>query len=131
MDQLIRDVGEGWHVITSKTVVRSGWIAAAQLETIVVEQIKVLLQSPEIIVATWRAARKTLTGLTERDVAQELGRFDGLWSELFPAEQARIVQLLVQRIDISEAGADIALKVEGLSTVLQDLRSTTHRQHAA
>jgi hypothetical protein len=32
MGQLIRDVGEGWHVITSKTVVRSGWIAAAQLE---------------------------------------------------------------------------------------------------
>jgi DNA invertase Pin-like site-specific DNA recombinase len=133
-----RKGGKLYRYYVSTDLLRSGAraspikrIAAAQLETIVVEQIKVLLQSPEIIVATWRAARKTLTGLTERDVAQELGRFDGLWSELFPAEQARIVQLLVQRIDISEAGADIALKVEGLSTVLQDLRSTTHRQHAA
>ena len=102
-----------------------------RLETVVVEQIKVLLRSPEIVVAAWRAARKTLAGLTERDVAQALRRFEDLWGELFPAEQARIVQLLVQRVDVSETGADITLKVEGLSVILHDLRSTTHRQHAA
>ena len=94
-------------------------------------QIKVLLQSPEIIVASWRAARKTLTGLTEREVAQELGCFDDLWGELFPAEQARIIQLLVQRVNVSETGADITLRVEGLSTILQDLRSNTHQHDAA
>ena len=97
-------------------------ISAAQLDIVVIEQIKILLRSPEIIAATWRAARKTLAGLTERDVAQELRRFDGLWGELFPAEQARIVQLLVQRIDVSETGADVTLKVAGLSSVFDDLR---------
>ena len=106
-------------------------IAAAQIESVVVEQIKVLLRSPEIVVAAWRAARRTLAGLSERDVAQALHRFEDLWGELFPAEQARIVQLLVQRVDVSETGADITLKVEGLSVILHDLRSTTHRQHAA
>jgi hypothetical protein len=106
-------------------------ITAAQLEAVVVEQVKVLLQSPEIIVATWRAARKSFEGLTERQVADELRRFDELWAELFPAEQARIVQLLVQRVDVSETGADITLKVEGLSTILHDLRSTPHRRDAA
>jgi site-specific DNA recombinase len=105
-------------------------IGAAQLEAVVIAQIKTMLQSPEIIVATWRAARKTMPGLTERQVADELRRFDELWAELFPAEQARIVQLLVQRIDISEAGADITLNVEGLSSVMQDLRSATERRDA-
>ena len=78
---------------------------AEQIESAVVAQIKVMLQSPEIIVAAWRVARKTIKGLTERQVAENLRRFDKLWSELFPAEQARIVQLLVERIEISEAGA--------------------------
>jgi DNA invertase Pin-like site-specific DNA recombinase len=106
-------------------------IAAAQLESVVVEQIKVLLRSPEIIVATWRVARKSIAGLTEREVAEELRRFDDLWNELFPAEQARIVQLLVQRVDVSENGADITLKVQGLSSVLHDLRAATDRRDAA
>jgi site-specific DNA recombinase len=33
-----------------------------------------------------------------------LTRFDPLWNELFPAEQARIVQSVVERLDIT-AGA--------------------------
>jgi site-specific DNA recombinase len=89
-------------------------VPAAQIEDVVVSQIRTLVQSPEIIVATWRAARLTMKGLTERQVRDELQRFDELWSELFPAEQARLVQLLVERVDISEKGADITLRVEGL-----------------
>ncbi len=102
-------------------------IAAAQIEAVVIAQIRAMLQSPEIIVATWRAARRTIKELTERQVADELHRFDDLWSELFPAEQARIVQLLVERVDLSEKGADITLKIEGLTSVMQDLRAATSR----
>jgi DNA invertase Pin-like site-specific DNA recombinase len=133
-----RKGGKLYRYYVSTDILRSGAraspikrITAAQLETIVIEQIKVILQSPEIIVASWRAARKTLVGLTEREVAQELHRFDGLWSELFPAEQAKLIQLLVHRVDISEAGADVTLKVEGLSTIFQDLQSATKRRDAA
>ena len=96
---------------------------AAQIEDAVMAQIRSMVQAPEIIVATWRAARKTLKGLTERDVRDELNRFDEIWSELFPAEQARIVQLLVDRVDISETGADITLRVEGFTSLMEDLRA--------
>ena len=133
-----RKGGKLYRYYVSTDVLRTGAraspikrIAAAQLETVVIAQIKVLLQSPEIIVATWRAARKSIEGLTERQVADELRRFGNLWVELFPAEQTRIVQLLVQRVDISETGADITLRVEGLSTILQDLRSTSDRREDA
>ena len=97
-------------------------IPANQIEDAVVTQIKKLVQSPEIVVATWRAARKTTPGLTERKVRDALFQFDELWDELFPAEQARIVQLLVERVDISESGADLTLRTGGLSTLLQSLR---------
>jgi hypothetical protein len=55
-------------------------------------------------------------------------RFDALWSELFPVEQARIVQLLVARVDLSEKGADITLRTEGLTSLIQDLRAVSEQK---
>jgi DNA invertase Pin-like site-specific DNA recombinase len=106
-------------------------IAAAEIEAVVIIQLRAMLRSPEIIVATWRATRKTAPTITEAQVADELRRFDNLWSELFPAEQARIVQLLVERIDLSESGADITLKVDGLASVVKDLCVNGPRAKAA
>jgi hypothetical protein len=106
-------------------------VPAGQIEDAVVSQIRTLVQSPEIVVATWRAARQAHKGVTERQVRDDLQRFDDLWSELFPAEQARLVQLLVERVDISPKGADITLRVEGLTTVLNDLRKDAQHQRNA
>jgi DNA invertase Pin-like site-specific DNA recombinase len=96
-------------------------IPAAEIEAAVVGQIKLLVRSPEIVVATWRAARPTIKGLTERQVWEHLHGFTDLWAELFPAEQARIVQLLVVRIEVGPTGADITLRTDGLGLLMQDL----------
>ena len=53
-----------------------------------------------------------------------LQRLDPLWDELFPAEQARIVKLLVERVDVSPDGADIRLRTEGLTNLFADLRDS-------
>ena len=50
-----------------------------------------------------------------------LDRLDSLWDELFPAEQARIVQLLVQRIDLKPDGLELRLRTQGLGQVVQEL----------
>ena len=52
---------------------------------------------------------------------EALQRLDPLWDELFPAEQARIVQLLVERVDVSPDGVDIRLRTEGLSNLTAEL----------
>jgi site-specific DNA recombinase len=44
--------------------------------------------------------------------------------ELFPAEQARIVQLLAERVDVRPDGIDIALRTNGLASLLQNLRGS-------
>ncbi len=41
-------------------------------------QIKAMVQAPEIIVATWREARRTIKTLTERQVREELQNFEDL-----------------------------------------------------
>jgi hypothetical protein len=96
-------------------------IPAGEIEKAVINQLRILLRSPEIIVRTWRAARQSLDGLSEADVREALERLDPLWDELFPAEQARIVQLLVERVDIGTKGADIRLLTKGLTSLVADL----------
>src|SRR4051812_30512120 len=88
-------------------------IPAAEIERAVVDQLRLLLHSPEIIVATWRAAQESAADITESDVREALERFDPLWDELFPSEQTRLVQLLVERIDVGPDGAKIRLRTEG------------------
>jgi site-specific DNA recombinase len=98
-------------------------IPAAEIESAVVDQLRSLLRAPEIIVRTWRAARQSTGDIKEADVREALERLDPLWDELFPAEQARIVQLLVERVDISTDGADIRLRTEGLTNLVTELRA--------
>jgi site-specific DNA recombinase len=97
-------------------------VPAAEIESAVVDQLRGLLRTPEIIVGTWRAA-KSMGDISEAEVHEALHRLDPLWDELFPAEQARIVQLLVERVDVSLNGADIRLRTEGLTNLVADLRS--------
>jgi len=44
-----------------------------------------------------------------------------VWDELFPAEKARIVRLLVEHVEVGPAGADIRLRVAGLAGLVRDL----------
>jgi hypothetical protein len=60
-----------------------------------------------------------------------LDRLDLLWDELFPAEQARIVRSPVERVEVGPAGADIQLRVEGLSGLVRDLGASPSMLHAA
>ena len=98
-----------------------GRVPAAEIEAAVVDQLRGLLRSPEIIVATWRAARPQIDGLSEAEVREALEGLDPLWDELFPAEQARIVQLLVARVDVGVARLKVRLRVQGLARMVQDL----------
>ena len=50
-----------------------------------------------------------------------LGRLDPLWDELFPAEQARIVRLLVEQVEVGPVGADVRLRVAGLASLVRDI----------
>jgi hypothetical protein len=96
-------------------------LPAAEIEGAVIDQIRALLRQPEIVVGTWRAARTEAPDLTEEEVREALARLEPLWDELFLAEQARIVRLLVERVHISPTGADIQLRVEGLTSLAHDL----------
>ena len=89
-----------------------------------------MFRQPEIIIGAWKAAKAKNSGITEADARAALQQLDPLWDELFPAEQARILQLLVERIDIGAEGLDIRLRIDGLTSLAIEL-ITAEREKAA
>lgn len=103
-------------------------VSATEIETAVVDQLRTILRSPEIVVRTWRKANADGRSVTERDVTRALQRVDPIWNELFPAEQARVIQLLVGRVDVQPDGVRIALRTNGLGSVVDALREVSERK---
>jgi hypothetical protein len=123
-----RKKGKLYRYYVSQTVLQGGAndahhmrLPAGEIEGIVMAQVRGLLREPEIVVGTWRAAQEQVPDLTEDEVREALARLDPLWDELFPGEQERIVRLLVERVDITDAGAQIRLNLEGLAGLARDM----------
>ena len=71
--------------------------------------------------ATWRAAQPGGEGLAEDEVREALAVLDVLWRELFPAEQARIIQLLIERVDIGTEGLKLRFRDKGLAQMVTEV----------
>ena len=59
--------------------------------------------------------------IEESQVADALRQLDPLWDELFPAEQARIVQLLIERVVLNEDGIQVRFRPDGLNALATEL----------
>jgi site-specific DNA recombinase len=76
---------------------------------------------PEIIIGTGRAAKAEQDDVTEAKAREALLQLDPLWDELFPAEQARIVQLLVERVDVRTHGVEVRLRPNGFAGLVREV----------
>ena len=81
-----------------------GQVPAGEIEAAVIDQLRAVFRQPEIVAGTWKAARAQDGDITEAAARAALQQIDPLWDELFPAEQARIVALLIERADIGTRG---------------------------
>ena len=100
---------------------------AAEIEDAIVAQVR-----PEIVARTFAAANPEGESLVqEREVVASLSAFAPLWDELFPAEQARIVRLLIERVDVAPDHIAVRLQVNGLQTLVEQLRTPDAKAHAA
>jgi site-specific DNA recombinase len=97
-------------------------VPAGEVEAAVINQIRALLRAPEVVVRVWRAVQRDGEAIDEREVIEALQRLAPRWDQLFPAEQARILQLLVARIVVRLDGLEISLRVEGIGSLVDELR---------
>jgi hypothetical protein len=82
-------------------------LPADAIDAAVIGQLRAVFRQPEIVVGTWKAARAQDLEITKAVAPDALAALDVLWDELFAAEQCRIVQLLVERVDIGTAGLNV------------------------
>ena len=91
-------------------------IPAEAVETATVAQIKTVLSSPEAIAAVCRELQGLEIG---EDVAVlTLARLGETWDHLFPVEQHRLVNLMIERIDLVEGGLKITWRELGWKELL-------------
>ena len=106
-------------------------VPAADVEGAVLDHVQNLLAAPGLVARTWAAAkRESGDEITEREVTVLLADFATVWNELFPAEQARIVQLLVERVDVQEDALVVRIRAEGLASLAAELRQQGDRRAA-
>ncbi len=125
-----RKAGKLYRYYVATDAIRQGYadcpvrsVPAAEVEEAVVAQVRHLLRTPEIIARTWAAAKhEGDAAIPERDVIKAVTELATLWDELFPAEQARIVRLLVERVNLAPAGMQVRLRADGLQTLVEELR---------
>ena len=87
-------------------------IAASEVEGLVLGQVRRLLASPELVASTITAVRREDGAaedplLHESEAIEAIGALEPVWDELYPAEQARILRLLVGRIDVAPDGISV------------------------
>ena len=108
-----------------------GRVPAAEIETVVIDQLRAVFRQPEIIAGAWDAAKGHCRDITLDAARMALQQFDPLWDELFPAEQARIVALAVERVDIGTDAINVLMRIDGLTELAHELTVSPENKEAA
>ena len=96
-------------------------LPAGMVEDAVVTEVRRILQTPEVVTQVLAALKRDEGVASEADAIAAMHEFKALWSQLFPAEQARIIQLLVRRVAVTTAGLEVDIRREGIAGVIREL----------
>jgi site-specific DNA recombinase len=130
--------GRIYHYYVTREAIAEGYdtcavtsVPAADVEGAVLDHVQKLLAAPELVARTWSTiVRAHENEITEREVTILLADVATVWNELFPAEQARIVQLLVERVDVQKDALEVRIRAEGLASLIGELRQQGERMAA-
>ncbi|MGE3769503.1 MAG: recombinase family protein [Bdellovibrionales bacterium] len=98
-------------------------VSAPLLEAVIVDQMRRLLARPEWAKEIIAKAQKGGLGdnLTEQKIVRALENFELLWDELFPLEQLRLANLLIQRVVVCSDKVQISLRPVGMAGLLHEI----------
>jgi DNA invertase Pin-like site-specific DNA recombinase len=94
-------------------------LPAGEIEAAVLDQIKQVLRTPEILARTVREAKAMEDGVGEPETIQALRSIEEVWEELFPAEQSKIAHTLIERIIVRQDGVTINWRAGGFDALLR------------
>ena len=86
------------------------------------EQLRGILRAPAVLGDLLSQASNLDPTLDEASVIVAMTRLDAIWDQLFPAEQTRIVRLLVEKVIVSPTDLEMRLCANRIERVVLDLR---------
>lgn len=97
-------------------------LPAAELESAVLDQLRAILRAPNLLGDMLPQAIKLDPTLDEAKITVAMTRLDAIWDQLFPAEQTRIVKLLVEKVIVSPNDLEVRLRANGIERLVLELR---------
>jgi site-specific DNA recombinase len=97
-------------------------LPAGELEGAVVAQLRRVLRAPEMVEAIIPQAVALDPTLDDAQVTVAMTQVDRVWEQLFPAEQQRLVRLLVERVIVTPTNLELRLRPGGIGTLATDAR---------
>jgi hypothetical protein len=93
-------------------------LSAGEIEGVVMEQLRRLLRSPQLLAAGFQEA----AGIGKREMGRVLAALDETWDQLPPGEQERIVRSVVTRVEVYPDRADVQFSKEGLVALIAEMK---------
>ena len=84
-----------------------GPLPAAPIEELVTQQIVAALSAPQIVQSVWDRVRESHPEMSEPEVVLPMRHLATMWTQLFPVEQCRLAQLLIERVVLGDGGLEI------------------------
>ena len=103
-------------------------LPADTAEAAVITEIRRVLRTPETTAQV--IAKLDRDYIPEADAIAALQKFPELWAQLFPSEQARIIQLLVRRVTVTADGLVIDLRTDGITGVMRQMMTPRQPESA-
>ena len=103
----------------------TGMIPAREIEEVVVNMVIGALQSPESTQGVWARVKHQYPNVDEPTVVLAMRRLGEVWKSLFPEEQIRIINLLIERVQLLADGVDITWHEVGWRSLAGELTPDT------
>ena len=105
-------------------------LPAAELESAVLDQLRAILRAPDLLGGVLPQAIELDPTLDEAKITVAMTRLDAIWDQLFPAEQTRIVNLLVEEVIVSLNVLEVRLRANGIERWVLERRPEPVGQQA-
>ena len=106
-------------------------IRAGDIEGIVFDQLKRLFREPAMIARTISATDDYMgkeSRCTTQEMSSTLQSIAPIWDHLYHKEQARLLDVFVDKIQITDKGVQVDLRANGLVSLVMDLQENAPRQ---
>ena len=94
------------------------------------DQLRGIMRNPSMIGEIVPQMKNLDADIDEAQITVIMTRLDLVWDQLFPAEQSRIVRLLVEKVVVSPTNIELRLHANGIGRIIREMQPATEEAMA-